>query len=94
MESVTMAGVLYVPVDEEGEPYRWGTEEEVTVSVWGATGARRDVQSEDRAIRAVSSEELRGLLGGRWGNVIHLSYHPSAAAYVMPKETAFGNRGE
>lgn len=63
MESVTMAGVLYVPVDEEGEPYRWGTEEEVTVSVWGATGARRDVQSEDRAIRAVSSEELRGLLG-------------------------------
>ncbi len=95
MESVTMAEVLYVPVSEQGEPHRWGPAEEVTVSVWGDYWrARRDVQSEGRAIRALSTEELRGLLEGRWGDVTHLSYHPSADAYVMPKEAAFANRGE
>ncbi len=94
-ESVTMAEVLYVPVDDQGEPYRWGTAEEVTVSVWGDFWrARRDVQSEGRAIRAVSAEELRDTLEGRWGDVTHLSYHPSADAYVMPKEAAFGNSYE
>jgi hypothetical protein len=52
------------------------------------------VQSEGRAIRALSAEELRDTLEGRWGDVTHLSYHPSADAYVMPKEAAFANRGE
>ncbi len=94
-ESVTMAEVLYVPINEQGEPYRWGTAEEVTVSVWGDFWrARRNVQSKGRAIRAVSAEELRGLLGGRWGDVTHLSYHPRADAYLMPKATAFGNGDE
>lgn len=79
-ESVTMAEVLYVPVDEHGEPHRWGTAEEVTVSVWGDFWrARRDVQSEGRAIRAVSAEELRGAPRRPVGDVTHLSYHPSAA---------------
>jgi hypothetical protein len=34
-ETITMAEVLYVPVDDQGEPYRWGPENEVTVSAFG-----------------------------------------------------------
>ena len=95
METITMAEVLYVPIDERGEPHRWETAEEVTVTVFGDFWrARRDVQSKGRAIRAVSAEELRGLLEGRWGDVTHLSYHPSADAYIMAKDTAFANREE
>ena len=34
-EPITMAEDLYVPVDDQGEPYRWGPEGEVTVSAFG-----------------------------------------------------------
>jgi hypothetical protein len=92
-ETVTMADVLYVPVNEQGEPYRWGTEEEVTVSVFGDFWrARRDSQSKDRAIRALAPEELRGVLDGRWSDMTHLAYHPGADAYVIPKHEALLER--
>jgi hypothetical protein len=34
-ETITMAGVLYVPVDDQGEPYRWGPQDEVVISAFG-----------------------------------------------------------
>src|SRR5215211_759950 len=34
-ETITMADVLYVPVDDQGEPYRWTVEDEVAVDVFG-----------------------------------------------------------
>jgi hypothetical protein len=48
-ETITMADVLYVPVDDQGEPYRWTVEDEVAVDVFGDFWrARRSVEGKGR----------------------------------------------
>jgi hypothetical protein len=82
-ETITMADVLYVPVDDEGEPYRWGPEVEITVSVFGDFWCcRQSPESKGKAIRALALEDLQDLLRGRWSDVTHVTYRPSADGYI------------
>jgi hypothetical protein len=86
-EVITMAEVLYVPVDDQGEPYRWGPEGEVTVSAFGDFWrCRRSPESKDRVIRAVALDDLQELLRGRWGDVTEIAYHPSADGYIKSRD--------
>jgi hypothetical protein len=88
MERVTMADVVYIPVDaESGEPYIWGSSEERRISVFGDLWrCRRSPESEGKAIRAVALEDLPELLESRWSQATHVSYHPRADAYQLPLE--------
>jgi hypothetical protein len=80
-EQITMADVLYVPVDDEGEPYRWGPEDEVTITVFGDFWrARNSPQSEGKQIRALAPEDLQELLRRRWSDVTHLAYNRPATS--------------
>jgi|SRR5215212_144167 len=87
-ETVTMADVLYVPVDEQGEPSRWSPEDEVNVSVFGDFWrARRSPEAKRRSIRAHSLEDLQDLLRGQWSDVTEIAYHPSADGYIKSRDT-------
>jgi hypothetical protein len=87
VETITMADVLYVPVDDQGEPSRWGPENEVTVSVFGDFWrCWRSVESKGRAIRALSLEDLQELLRGRWSDVTEIAYHPGADGCIKGRE--------
>ena len=86
-ETITMAEVLYVPVDDQGEPYRWGPEGEVTVSAFGDFWrCRRSPESKDRVIRALGLEDLQELLRGRWSDVTEIAYRPSADGYIKGRD--------
>jgi len=86
-ETITMADVLYVPVDDQGEPYRWGPENEVTVSAFGDFWhARRRPEGKGKAIRALALEDLQELLRGRWSDVTEVAYHPSATGYIKGRD--------
>ena len=86
-KTVTMADILYVPVDDEGEPYRWGQDDEYIISVFGDFWrARRSPESKGKQIRALAPEDLQELLRDRWGDVTHISYHPSADAYIKTRD--------
>jgi hypothetical protein len=88
MKRVTMADVVFIPVDaESGEPYVWGSSEEPCITVFGDFWrCRRDVQSKGKAIRAVALENLPELLDGRWSHVAEMAYHPGADAYVFSRQ--------
>jgi hypothetical protein len=87
-ETITMAEVLYVPVDDQGEPYRWGPENEVTVSVFGDFWrAWRSVESKGKAIRALALEDLQDLLRGQWSDVTEIAYHPIGDGYIKSRDT-------
>jgi hypothetical protein len=86
-ERITMAEVLYVPVDDQGEPYRWGPEDEVNVSAFGDFWhARRRPEGKGKAIRALALEDLQELLRGRWSDVTGVAYHPGFSAYIKGRE--------
>jgi hypothetical protein len=89
-ETITMAEVLYVPVDDQGEPPRfaWDPEgDEVTVSVFGDFWrAWRSPQGKGRAIRALAPEDLQDLLRGQWSDVTGIAYHPSATGYIKDRD--------
>ena len=90
-ETITMAEVLYVPVDDQGEPYRWGPEGEVTVSAFGDFWrCRQSVQSKGKAIRALSMDDLQELLRGRWSDVTEIAYRPSADGYIKGRDEILG----
>jgi hypothetical protein len=87
-ESITMADVLFVPVDEESEPKRWGREEEMIVSVFGDFWrCRQSPESKGKQIRALAPEDLQELLRGRWSDVTHISYRPSADGYIKGRDS-------
>jgi hypothetical protein len=87
MEAISMAEVLYVPVDEQGAPYRWGYEDGPAISVFGDFWrAWRSPESKGKAIRALALADLQELLRGPWGDVTHISYHPAADAYLKSKD--------
>ena len=87
METVTMAEVLFVPVDDEGEPKRWGREDEYIISVFGGFWrARQSPESKGKQIRAFAQEDLQELLRGRWSDVTHISYRPSADGYIKSRD--------
>ena len=86
-ETITMADVLYVPVDDQGEPYRWRPEGEVTVTAFGDFWrAWRSVESKGKAIRALALEDLQELLRGRWSDVTGVAYHPGFSAYIKGRD--------
>jgi hypothetical protein len=86
-ERITMAGVLYVPVDGQGEPYRWGPEDEVVISAFGDFwSAWRSVESKGKVIRALALDDLQELLRGRWSDVTGVAYHPGFSAYIKGRE--------
>ncbi len=88
LSDVSAVEVFYVPVDDRGEPHRWGMEGEATISAFGDFWiAHRDPQSRSRALRALSREDLRELLAGRWSDVTHVAYHSDGVAYLIPRET-------
>ena len=84
-ETITMADVLYVPVDGQGEPSRWTVEGEVAVNVFGDFWrARRSPEGKSRSIRALALEDLQEHLRGQWSDVTEISYRPSADGYIKP----------
>jgi hypothetical protein len=86
-ETITMAEVLYVPVDDEGEPKRWGREDEYIISVFGDFWrTHRSPESKGKQIRALAPEDLQELLRGRWSDVTHISYRPSANGYIKSRD--------
>jgi hypothetical protein len=88
VETVTMADVLYVPVDDQGEPYRWGPENEVTISVFGDFWrTRHSVESKGKTIRALALEDLQELLRGQWSDVTEIAYRPGADGYIKSRDT-------
>ena len=59
-ETITMAEVRYVPVDDQGEPYRWAPEDEVTVRVFGDFWRGwRSPEGKGRAVRALALKDLQ-----------------------------------
>jgi len=92
METVTMADVLYVPVDPEThEPTLWGDSEAdwTNISVFGDFWrCRRAPEGRGKRIMALAVEDLQELLGGggAWGEVTHVVYHPGADAYQLSRE--------
>jgi hypothetical protein len=91
VETITMADVLYVPVDDQGEPYRfaWGPEggDEVTVDVFGNFWrARQSVTGKGRVIRALALQELQELLCGPWSDVDGIAYHPAGDGYIKGRD--------
>ena len=93
-ETITMAEVLYVPVDDQGEPVRfaWDPEDEIgtTVSVFGDFWrARRSVEGKG-AIQALALDDLQELLRGRWGDVDGIAYRPGADGYIKPTDEILG----
>ena len=87
VEMITMADVLYVPVDDQGEPSRWGPEDEVTVSVFGDFWrARRSPEAKRRSIRALALEDLQELLRGQWSDVTEVAYRPGADGYIKGRD--------
>jgi hypothetical protein len=90
-ETITMAEVLYVPVDDQGEPYRWGPENEVAVSAFGDFWrARRSPEAKRRSIRALALEDLQELLRGQWSDVTEIAYRPGADGYVKGRDDVLG----
>jgi hypothetical protein len=86
-ETITMTDVLYVPVDDQGEPYRWGPEGEVTVTAFGDFWrCRQSLESKGKAIRAIALEDLQELLRGRWSDVTEIAYRPSADGYIKGRD--------
>jgi hypothetical protein len=91
-ETITMADVLYVPVDDQGEPprFQWDPEDGggVTVDVFGDFWrAWSSPQGKSRAIRALALEDLQELLRGQWSDVTEISYRPSGDGYIKSRET-------
>ncbi len=94
-ETITMADVLYVPVDDRGEPFRFAWDPEdglgVTLNVFGDFWrARRSPEGKGRTILALAPEDLQELLRGRWGDVTHVGYHPPAGAYLKSRDDVLG----
>ena len=86
-ETITMADVLYVPVDDQGEPYRWGPEGEVTVSAFGDFWrAWRSPESKGKVIRAMALQDLQELLRGRWSDVTEVAYRPGHDGYIKGRD--------
>jgi hypothetical protein len=74
VETVTMAEVLYMPVDDQGEPPRFAWDPEdglgVTVDVFGDFWrARRSPGGKRGAIRALALDDLQELLRGQRSDV-------------------------
>jgi hypothetical protein len=91
VETMTMAEVLYVPVDDQGEPPRFAWDPQdglgTTVSVFGDFWrARRSVEGRGRAIRALALDDLQELLRGPWSGVDGIAYHPGADGYIKPRD--------
>jgi hypothetical protein len=94
-ETITMPDVLYVTVDDQGEPSRfeWGPEDGdmVSVSVFGNFWrARQSVEGKDRAIRVLALEDLQDLLRGQWRDVTHVAYAPGAHGYLKSRDSVLG----
>jgi len=90
-ETITMAEVLYLPVDDQGESSRlvWDPEDGdmLSVSVFGDLWhAWRSPESKGKAIRALSLEDLQELLRGRWSDVTEIAYRPSADGYIKGRD--------
>ena len=87
VETSTMGDVLYVPVDDHSEPYRWGPEGEVTISAFGDFWrCWRSPESKGKVIRALALEDLQELLRGRWSDVTEVAYHPGASGYIKGRD--------
>ena len=94
-ETITMAEVLYVTVDDQGEPSRfeWDPEEGdmVSVTVFGNFWhARRSVEGKDRAIRVLALEDLQELMRGQWSDVTHIAYTPGGHSYLKSRDSVLG----
>jgi hypothetical protein len=94
-ETITWAEVLYVPVDDQGEPSRraWDPEDGggVSVDVFGDFWrARRSAGGRGRTVRALALDDLQELLSGRWSDVTEISYRPSAEGYIKTKDGVLG----
>ena len=94
-ETITMADVLYVPVDDQGEPprFQWDPEDGggVSVSVFGDFWrVWRSPEGKGRSIRALALEDLQDLLRGRWSDVTEIAYHPGADGYIKGRDDVLG----
>jgi len=92
VETITMADVLYVPVDDQGKPSRFAWDPEdglgVTVDVFGDFWhAWRSPQGKGRSTRALALEDLQELLRGRWSDVTEIAYRPSSDGYIKDSDT-------
>src|SRR5215204_3615195 len=86
-ETITMAEVLYVPVDDQGEAYRWGPEGEVTVSAFGDFWSSCRSPSERARIALPLLSGLRqARLRGRWSDVTEIAYRPGADGYIKGRD--------
>jgi hypothetical protein len=90
-ETITMADVLYVPVDDQGEPSRFAWDPEdgpgVTVDVFGDFwDARRRAAGKGRTIRALALEDLQELLRGQWSDVSGIAYRPIGDGYIKGRD--------
>src|SRR5215211_8905433 len=90
MEKITMADVVYVPVDARtGEPTRWGLEGEVCVSVFGDFWrCRRSPEAKAKRIMVLAIHDLQELMGagGAWADLTHVAYHPDGDLYQLARE--------
>jgi hypothetical protein len=94
-ETITWAEILYVPVDDQGEPPRfaWDPEDpnQVSISVFGDFwSARRSPEGKGRAIRALALDDLQELLRGEWSDVPEIAYHPAATGYIKTRDDVLG----
>jgi hypothetical protein len=94
-ETIAWAEVLYVPVDDQGEPSRfvWDPEDGfgVSVDVFGDFWrARQSVTDKGKAIRALALDDLQELLRGQWSDVTEIAYHPSAEGYIKRRDDVLG----
>jgi len=94
-ETITMADVLYVPVDDQGEPprFQWDPEDGggVSVSVFGDFWrVRRSPEAKRRSIRALALEDLQELLRGQWSDVTEIAYRPGADGYIKDRDDVLG----
>ena len=106
MEKITMADVVYVPVDARtGEPTRWGLEGEVCVSVFGNFWrCRRSPEAKGKRIMALAIDDLQEVMGGAgkdegpsssgaWADLTHVAYHPAGDLYQLGREAVMEEYG-
>jgi hypothetical protein len=71
---------LYVIVDEEGQPLRYGEGEDYTVAVYAdRLRATRDTERAEASLLTLTPEVLKVALEGPWAeSITHVVYNPES----------------